>query len=124
MELVKPYWYSDRKYSTCKYHRDSLMMLMMTFVFVYGAELEPWVFFRGAEYYFASKPFPWEAVAFACKMMGADLLSVHSSDELNFIRDRMKVKYIFIHLLMYRSKVWTQDVFFFKKLIFYSAGMH
>ncbi|KAK9966427.1 hypothetical protein ABG768_003538 [Culter alburnus] len=64
VELVKPYWYSD--------------------------QLEPWVFFRGAEYYIASKPFPWEAVAFACKMMGADLLSVHSSDELNFIRDRMK----------------------------------
>lgn len=94
--------------------------MMMMFVFVYGAELEPWVFFRGAEYYIASKPFPWEAVAFACKMMGADLLSVHSSDELNFIRDRMKVKYIFIHLLMDRSKVWTQEVFFKETNILFS----
>uniref|UniRef100_A0A673NB35 Secretory phospholipase A2 receptor-like n=1 Tax=Sinocyclocheilus rhinocerous TaxID=307959 RepID=A0A673NB35_9TELE len=63
VELVKPYWYSD--------------------------QLEPWIFFRGAEYYFASKPFPWESVSFACKMMGADLLSVHSSEELDFIREHI-----------------------------------
>ncbi|RXN22317.1 secretory phospholipase A2 receptor-like protein [Labeo rohita] len=62
-ELVKPYWYSDQH--------------------------EPWVFFHGAEYYFVSKPFPWESVSFACKMMGADLLSVHSSEELGFIRERI-----------------------------------
>ncbi|XP_016324044.1 secretory phospholipase A2 receptor-like [Sinocyclocheilus anshuiensis] len=63
VELVKPYWYSDQQ--------------------------EPWVFFRGAEYYFASKPFPWGSVSFACKMMGADLLSVHSREELDFIREHM-----------------------------------
>ncbi|TRY88119.1 hypothetical protein DNTS_031499 [Danionella cerebrum] len=63
VELVKPYWYSDQR--------------------------EPWVFFRGAEYYFGSQPYPWETVSFACKMMGADLLSVHSSEELDFIKERI-----------------------------------
>ncbi|XP_042590494.1 secretory phospholipase A2 receptor [Cyprinus carpio] len=63
VELVKPYWYSDQH--------------------------KPWIFSRGAEYYFASKPFPWESVSFACKMMGADLLSVHSSEELAFIKEHI-----------------------------------
>uniref|UniRef100_A0A8C2KD32 Phospholipase A2 receptor 1 n=1 Tax=Cyprinus carpio TaxID=7962 RepID=A0A8C2KD32_CYPCA len=61
VELVKPYWYKHK----------------------------PWIFSRGAEYYFASKPFPWESVSFACKMMGADLLSVHSSEELAFIKEHI-----------------------------------
>lgn len=52
-------------------------------------ENEPWVFYRGAEYYLASQAFPWEFVLFACKMMGADLLSVHSKEELAFIKERM-----------------------------------
>uniref|UniRef100_A0A673NEV6 Secretory phospholipase A2 receptor-like n=1 Tax=Sinocyclocheilus rhinocerous TaxID=307959 RepID=A0A673NEV6_9TELE len=81
VELVKPYWYSD--------------------------QLEPWIFFRGAEYYFASKPFPWESVSFACKMMGADLLSVHSSEELDFIREHInKVLYAFLYV-HYRSIRWS-----------------
>nr|XP_055039953.1 secretory phospholipase A2 receptor isoform X1 [Misgurnus anguillicaudatus] len=63
VELIKPYWYSDQH--------------------------EPWVFFRGAEYFFSSKPFPWESVSVACMLMGANLLSVHSSDEMDFIRGRL-----------------------------------
>lgn len=55
-----------------------------------GAEHEPWVFSRGAEYFFGSNPFHWESVSFACKIMGADLLSVHSSDEMDFIKERLK----------------------------------
>lgn len=52
-------------------------------------ENEPWVFYRGAEYYLASQAFPWEFVLFACTMMGADLLSLHSKEELVFIKERM-----------------------------------
>ncbi|KAF4083409.1 hypothetical protein AMELA_G00140980 [Ameiurus melas] len=63
VELTKPYWYNNQN--------------------------EPWVFFRGAEYYLASQAFPWEVVLFACKMMGADLLSLHSKEELAFIKERM-----------------------------------
>lgn len=63
VELTKPYWYSNQN--------------------------EPWVFYRGAEYYLASQAFPWEVVLFACKMMGADLLSLHSKEELAFIKERM-----------------------------------
>lgn len=54
------------------------------------SENEPWVFYRGAEYFLAEQPFPWESVLLACKMMGADLLSVHSHEELEFIRERIK----------------------------------
>uniref|UniRef100_A0A8C8GRA6 Phospholipase A2 receptor 1 n=1 Tax=Oncorhynchus tshawytscha TaxID=74940 RepID=A0A8C8GRA6_ONCTS len=49
----------------------------------------PWVFYRGAEYLLAKQPFPWEGVNLACMMMGAHLLSVHSKEELRFIRERM-----------------------------------
>ncbi len=74
-------------------------MLMMKLVCVYGVENEPWIFFRGAEYYFASMPFPWETVSFTCKMMSADLLSVHSSEELDFIREHInKVLYAFLYV--------------------------
>uniref|UniRef100_A0A8K9XJT9 Phospholipase A2 receptor 1 n=1 Tax=Oncorhynchus mykiss TaxID=8022 RepID=A0A8K9XJT9_ONCMY len=52
-------------------------------------ENEPWVFYRGAEYLLAKQPFPWEGVNLACMMMGAHLLSVHSKEELRFIRERM-----------------------------------
>ncbi|XP_062869501.1 secretory phospholipase A2 receptor [Trichomycterus rosablanca] len=64
VELTKPYWYNNRN--------------------------EPWVFYRGAEYYLAEQPFPWESVLLACKLMGADLLSIHSQEELDFIRERIK----------------------------------
>lgn len=88
VQLIKPYWYSDRKYShVIEMYWDSMMMI---YVWICNAEHEPWVFFRGAEYYFGSNPFPWESVSFACKIMGADLLSVHSSDELDFIKGRLK----------------------------------
>ncbi|XP_007237401.3 secretory phospholipase A2 receptor [Astyanax mexicanus] len=63
VELIKPYWYNE--------------------------QTEPWVFYRGAEYFLASQTYPWDSVSFACKMMGADLLSVHSKDELDFVRERM-----------------------------------
>lgn len=63
---------------------------MIMDVWICGAEHEPWVFFHGAEYFFTSNKFDWETVSFACKMMGADLLSVHSSDELDFIKGRLK----------------------------------
>ncbi|XP_036401571.1 secretory phospholipase A2 receptor [Megalops cyprinoides] len=62
VELKRPYWYTEHG--------------------------EPWVFHRGAEYYFDRQPFPWETVAFACKIMGGDLVSIHSPVEQNFIRDR------------------------------------
>uniref|UniRef100_A0A671PQC5 Phospholipase A2 receptor 1 n=1 Tax=Sinocyclocheilus anshuiensis TaxID=1608454 RepID=A0A671PQC5_9TELE len=45
------------------------------------------------------KPFPWESISLACKMMGADLLSVHSSEELDFIREHInKVLYAFLYV--------------------------
>lgn len=76
-----------------------MMLMMMTLVCVYGAEHEPWVFFHGTEYYFASKLFPWGSVFFVCKMIGADLLSVHSREELDFIREHInKVLYVFMYL--------------------------
>ncbi|XP_064183474.1 secretory phospholipase A2 receptor [Anguilla rostrata] len=64
VELQRPYWYIE--------HED------------------PWVFRRGAEYYIGKQPFQWEAVSFACKMLGADLASVHSAEELKFIKGRME----------------------------------
>ncbi|XP_020493615.2 secretory phospholipase A2 receptor [Labrus bergylta] len=63
-ELIKPYWYTEQS--------------------------EPWVFYRGAEYLLAKQPFDWEAVSLACQMMGAYLLSVHSREELHFIKERLK----------------------------------
>ncbi|KAL2087574.1 hypothetical protein ACEWY4_016402 [Coilia grayii] len=55
----------------------------------YNNEPEPWVFYRGAEYYLARNNFPWESALLICKMMGADLVSIHSKDELNFILERI-----------------------------------
>ncbi|KAJ8255350.1 hypothetical protein GJAV_G00203870 [Gymnothorax javanicus] len=63
VELLQPYWYTD--------HED------------------PWVFHRGAEYYIKQRPFQWDAVSLACEMMGAELLSIHSAEELKFIKGRM-----------------------------------
>ncbi|XP_075994638.1 secretory phospholipase A2 receptor [Genypterus blacodes] len=63
-ELEKPYWYTEQS--------------------------EPWVFFRGAEYLLAKQPFTWDGVSLACQMMGAQLLSVHSRDELLFISQRLR----------------------------------
>ncbi|XP_035378997.1 secretory phospholipase A2 receptor isoform X1 [Electrophorus electricus] len=62
-EITKPYWYNNQS--------------------------EPWVFYRGAEYFLGSQPFPWESVLFACKMMGADLLTLHSKEEAGFIKGHM-----------------------------------
>lgn len=63
-ELIKPYWYTEQS--------------------------EPWVFYRGAEYLLAKQPFDWDAVSLACQMMGAHLLSIHSREELRFIKERLK----------------------------------
>ncbi|XP_076880752.1 secretory phospholipase A2 receptor isoform X2 [Brachyhypopomus gauderio] len=63
VELTKPYWYNNQS--------------------------EPWVFYRGAEYFLASQPFPWKSVLFACKIIGANLLSLHSKEEEDFIKERM-----------------------------------
>ncbi|XP_068174457.1 secretory phospholipase A2 receptor isoform X2 [Antennarius striatus] len=62
--LQKPYWYTE--------------------------ESEPWVFYRGAEYLLAKQPFNWESVSLACHMMGASLLSIHSREELHFIKERLQ----------------------------------
>ena len=37
----------------------------------------------------AKRPVPWEAVSLACQMMGASLLSIHSREELRFVKERM-----------------------------------
>ncbi|KAG7482086.1 hypothetical protein JOB18_012771 [Solea senegalensis] len=63
-KLKKPYWYTE--------------------------ESEPWVFYRGAEYLLAKQPFDWHSVSLACQMMGAHLLSIHSRDELHFVKDRLR----------------------------------
>ncbi|KAM6979939.1 secretory phospholipase A2 receptor [Aplochiton taeniatus] len=64
VELKKPYWYTDHS--------------------------ESWVFHHGAEYLFVAQPlFPWPAVSLACQMMGGHLLSLHSREELRFVRERM-----------------------------------
>uniref|UniRef100_A0A3B4X721 Phospholipase A2 receptor 1 n=1 Tax=Seriola lalandi dorsalis TaxID=1841481 RepID=A0A3B4X721_SERLL len=64
-KLKKPYWYTERN--------------------------EPWVFYRGAEYLLAKQPFDWDAVSLACQMMGAYLLSIHSRDELHFVKERLPI---------------------------------
>lgn len=63
VELSKPYWYNSQQ--------------------------EPWVFYRGAEYLMSTQLFPWDSVAFACTMMGAHLVAIHSHDELNFIKEHI-----------------------------------
>ncbi|XP_034051134.1 secretory phospholipase A2 receptor [Thalassophryne amazonica] len=62
--LKKPYWYTEQS--------------------------EPWVFYHGAEYLLAKQPFDWDAVNLACQMMGAQLLSIHSREELHFIKERLR----------------------------------
>uniref|UniRef100_A0A3P8UC50 Phospholipase A2 receptor 1 n=1 Tax=Amphiprion percula TaxID=161767 RepID=A0A3P8UC50_AMPPE len=63
-KLKKPYWYTEQS--------------------------EPWVFYHGAEYLLAKQPFSWDAVSLACQMMGAYLLSVHSREELHFVKERLR----------------------------------
>ncbi|XP_073320103.1 secretory phospholipase A2 receptor [Pagrus major] len=63
-KLKKPYWYTEQS--------------------------EPWVFYRGAEYLLAKQPFDWDAVSLACQMMGGYLLSIHSREELHFIKERLR----------------------------------
>ncbi|XP_061132816.1 secretory phospholipase A2 receptor isoform X2 [Syngnathus typhle] len=63
-QLKKPYWYTEQS--------------------------EPWVFYRGAEYLVAKQPFNWDAVSLACQMMGAYLLSIHSKEELSFVKERLR----------------------------------
>uniref|UniRef100_A0A8C2KGZ8 Phospholipase A2 receptor 1 n=1 Tax=Cyprinus carpio TaxID=7962 RepID=A0A8C2KGZ8_CYPCA len=80
---------------------------------------KPWIFSRGAEYYFASKPFPWESVSFACKMMGADLLSVHSSEELAFIKEHINKV---LHAFLYQASCWDLYVFYVFDLCSWTDG--
>ncbi|XP_075903763.1 secretory phospholipase A2 receptor isoform X2 [Nelusetta ayraudi] len=56
----------------------------------YTEQSEPWVFYRGAEYLLAKQPFDWSSVSLACQMMGAYLLSIHSREELHFIKERLQ----------------------------------
>ncbi|KAM9765691.1 secretory phospholipase A2 receptor [Menidia menidia] len=63
-KLKKPYWYTEQS--------------------------EPWVFYRGAEYLLAKQPFNWHSVSLACQMMGAHLLSIHSREELHFVKERLR----------------------------------
>uniref|UniRef100_A0A8C2WSQ2 Phospholipase A2 receptor 1 n=1 Tax=Cyclopterus lumpus TaxID=8103 RepID=A0A8C2WSQ2_CYCLU len=62
-QLKKPYWYTEQS--------------------------EPWLFYHGAEYLLAKQPFDWDAVSLACQMMGAYLLSIHSREELHFVKERL-----------------------------------
>ncbi|XP_011608367.2 secretory phospholipase A2 receptor [Takifugu rubripes] len=63
-KLKKPYWYIEHS--------------------------EPWVFYHGAEYLLVQQPFDWDSVSLACQMMGAYLLSIHSRDELHFIKEHLR----------------------------------
>ncbi|XP_061743297.1 secretory phospholipase A2 receptor isoform X2 [Nerophis ophidion] len=56
----------------------------------YTEQGEPWVFYRGAEYLVAKQTLGWHAVSLGCQMMGAYLLSVHSREELHFVRERLR----------------------------------
>ncbi|KAM3625162.1 uncharacterized protein V6R79_007800 [Siganus canaliculatus] len=56
----------------------------------YTEQSEPWVFYHGAEYLLAKQPFDWDTVSLGCQMMGAYLLSVHSREELHFIKERLR----------------------------------
>uniref|UniRef100_A0A7N8Y3Z2 Phospholipase A2 receptor 1 n=1 Tax=Mastacembelus armatus TaxID=205130 RepID=A0A7N8Y3Z2_9TELE len=57
---------------------------------------EPWVFYRGAEYLLAKQHFDWDTVSLACQMMGAYLLSIHSREELHFVKERLR-RVCFLH---------------------------
>ncbi|XP_043999660.1 secretory phospholipase A2 receptor isoform X2 [Gambusia affinis] len=63
-KLKKPYWYTEQS--------------------------QAWVFYRGAEYLLANQPYNWHAVSLACQMMGAHLLSIHSREESQFIKERLQ----------------------------------
>lgn len=62
------------------------------YIYIYKcpSESEPWVFYRGAEYLLAKQPFDWDAVSLACQMMGAHLLSIHSREEMHFLKERLQ----------------------------------
>lgn len=51
---------------------------------------EPWVFYHGAEYLLVQQPFDWDSVSLACQMMGAYLLSIHSREELHFVKEHLR----------------------------------
>lgn len=63
-KLKKPYWYTEHS--------------------------EPWVFYRGTEYLLVQQPFDWDSVSLACQMMGSYLLSIHSREELHFVKEHMR----------------------------------
>lgn len=77
----------DRKYEwICKMHKGDELLKP----YWYTEQSEPWVFYRGAEYLLAKQPFSWDAVSLACQMMGSYLLSIHSREELHFIKERLR----------------------------------
>ncbi|XP_028662247.1 secretory phospholipase A2 receptor [Erpetoichthys calabaricus] len=53
-------------------------------------QLEPWVFFRGAEYLFSMLDLPWDDAALVCKLLGSDLVSIHTPEEHAFLLGRIK----------------------------------
>jgi len=69
------------------------------------------VFYRGAEYLLAKQPFNWHSVSLACQMMGAHLLSIHSRDELHFIKERLRrVSHAMFNSLIYIVRVTREDL--------------
>lgn len=98
-QLNKPYWYTERTYFHLLLANASFIDIdrrIYTVYTVYNCppcsptESEPWVFYHGAEYLLAKQPFDWDAVSLACQMMGAYLLSIHSREELHFVKERLQ----------------------------------
>lgn len=55
-----------------------------------STDSEPWMFYRGTEYLLVQQPFDWDSVSLACQMMGAYLVSIHSREELHFVKEHMR----------------------------------
>uniref|UniRef100_A0A8C5D7B1 Phospholipase A2 receptor 1 n=1 Tax=Gouania willdenowi TaxID=441366 RepID=A0A8C5D7B1_GOUWI len=63
----------------------------------------PWVFYRGAEYLLAKQPFDWDSVSLSCQMMGAYLLSIHSREEMHFVKERLRRVCLFLSNFSYHN---------------------
>uniref|UniRef100_A0A3B5KPP7 C-type lectin domain-containing protein n=1 Tax=Xiphophorus couchianus TaxID=32473 RepID=A0A3B5KPP7_9TELE len=74
---------------------------------VCSPESQAWVFYRGAEYLLANQPYNWHAVSLACQMMGAHLLSIHSREESQFIKERLRRVCVWIGLRDEDTMKWT-----------------
>lgn len=53
----------------------------------------------------AKHPFNWDVVSLACQMMGAYLLSIHSREELNFVKERLRRVRLFTFLVLKSHRV-------------------